>query len=106
MGYGSAGTPPWVDEENIDREKAAATIKALEKENAALKKRIKQLEEELKKLKVNLRFFPLTVLSLVKQLLLQFFAHYVGRFAVLFCRLFKAGFTLTRLSVGFGVSVL
>jgi len=21
MGYGSAGTPPWVDEENIDEEK-------------------------------------------------------------------------------------
>jgi hypothetical protein len=51
MGYGSAGTPPWVDEEHVDDEKAAAKIKALEKENETLKKRIKQLEEELKKLK-------------------------------------------------------
>jgi cell division protein FtsB len=58
MGYGSAGTPPWVDEENIDREKRqrqaeqdAAKIEELEKENEALKKRIKQLENELKKLK-------------------------------------------------------
>jgi len=51
MGFGSAGTPPWVDEEKIDKEKAAAKIKALEKENEALKKRIKQLEDELKKSK-------------------------------------------------------
>jgi cell division protein FtsB len=58
MGWGSAGTPPWVDEENIDKEKMrqqaaqdAARIKALEQENEALKKRVKQLEEELKKRK-------------------------------------------------------
>jgi predicted RNase H-like nuclease (RuvC/YqgF family) len=58
MGWGSSGTPPWVDEEKIDEEKIkqkasqdAARIKALEKENEALKKRIKQLEDELKKLK-------------------------------------------------------
>jgi predicted RNase H-like nuclease (RuvC/YqgF family) len=58
MGYGSAGTPPWVDEEEIDEEKKKqkaaeylAKIKELEKENEALKKRIKQLEDELKKLK-------------------------------------------------------
>jgi predicted nucleic acid-binding Zn-ribbon protein len=58
MGWGSSGTPPWVDEEQIDREKRkqaaaqnAAKIKALEEENATLKKRIKQLEDELKKLK-------------------------------------------------------
>jgi cell shape-determining protein MreC len=58
MGYGSAGTPPWVDEENIDEKKKAqkvaeyiAKIKALEKENEALKERIKQLEHELKKVK-------------------------------------------------------
>ena len=58
MGFGSAGTPPWVDEEHIDAEKSkqkaaqdAAKIKALEKENEALKKRVKQLEDELKKLK-------------------------------------------------------
>ena len=58
MGWGSSGTPPWVDEENIDDEKKAqkvaeyiAKIKALEKENEALKKRIKQLEDELKKSK-------------------------------------------------------
>jgi predicted RNase H-like nuclease (RuvC/YqgF family) len=58
MGFGSAGTPPWVDEEKIDVEKKEhktaeydAKIKALEKENEALKKRIKQLEGELKKLK-------------------------------------------------------
>jgi cell division protein FtsB len=58
MGWGSSGTPPWVDEEHIDDEKKAhkdaeyvAKIKALEKENEALKKRIRQLEDELKKLK-------------------------------------------------------
>jgi predicted RNase H-like nuclease (RuvC/YqgF family) len=58
MGWGSAGTPPWVDEEKIDEEKKkrktardAARIKALEEENEALKKRVKQLESELKKLK-------------------------------------------------------
>jgi predicted RNase H-like nuclease (RuvC/YqgF family) len=58
MGWGSSGTPPWVDEEQIDREKRkqeaaqnAAKIKALEEENAMLKKRIKQLEDELKKMK-------------------------------------------------------
>jgi predicted RNase H-like nuclease (RuvC/YqgF family) len=58
MGYGSAGTPPWVDEKKIDEEKQKqkvaeyiAKIKELEKENEALKKRIKQLEGELKKVK-------------------------------------------------------
>jgi predicted nucleic acid-binding Zn-ribbon protein len=58
MGWGSSGTPPWVNEEKIDEEKKkqkstqdAARIKALEKENEALKKRIKQLEDELRKLK-------------------------------------------------------
>ena len=59
MGYGSAGTPPWVDEEKIDEEKKQKQeisehinrIKALEKENATLKKRIRQLEDELKKAK-------------------------------------------------------
>jgi predicted RNase H-like nuclease (RuvC/YqgF family) len=58
MGWGSSGTPPWVDEKGIDAEKrkqravqVAAKIKALEEENETLKKRIKQLEDELKKLK-------------------------------------------------------
>jgi predicted RNase H-like nuclease (RuvC/YqgF family) len=58
MGWGSGGTPPWVDEEKIDEEKKkqrtiqySAKIKALQKENEALKKRIKQLEDELKKQK-------------------------------------------------------
>jgi len=58
MGWGSSGTPPWVNAEKIDEEKKkrktardAARIKALEKENEALKKRVKQLEDELKKLK-------------------------------------------------------
>jgi chaperonin cofactor prefoldin len=51
MGYGTAGTPPWVDEENIDKEKAAARIKALERENESLKKRIKRLEDELREKK-------------------------------------------------------
>ena len=57
MGWGSSGTPPWVDAEKIDEEKRkqkatqdAARIKALEEENETLKKRIKQLEDELKKL--------------------------------------------------------
>ena len=58
MSWGSSGTPPWVDAEKIDAEKTkkhasddAARIKALEEENEALKKRVKQLEDELKKLK-------------------------------------------------------
>jgi predicted RNase H-like nuclease (RuvC/YqgF family) len=58
MGWGSAGTPPWVDEEAQDLEKKEKTvaecttkIRALEKENAELKKRIKELEAELKKQK-------------------------------------------------------
>ncbi len=58
MGWGSAGTPPWVDEEAQDAEKKEKTvaectikIKALQQENEALKKRIKELEAELKKLK-------------------------------------------------------
>ncbi|MDX1813694.1 MAG: hypothetical protein R3319_02790 [Candidatus Bathyarchaeia archaeon] len=58
MGWGSSGTPPWVDEKGIDEEKQkqkvsqnSARIKVLEEENKALKKRIKQLEEELKKLR-------------------------------------------------------
>jgi hypothetical protein len=58
MGWGSTGIPPWVDAKNLDEEKRkkkaaqdAARIKALEEENEALKKRVKQLEDELKKLK-------------------------------------------------------
>jgi predicted nucleic acid-binding Zn-ribbon protein len=58
MGWGSSGMPPWVDEKGIDEEKRkqkaaqdAAKIKALEEENETLKKRVKQLEDELKKLK-------------------------------------------------------
>ena len=58
MGWGSSGTPPWVDAKNLDEEKRkqkpaqdAAKIKALEEENEGLKKRIKQLEDELEKLK-------------------------------------------------------
>lgn len=58
MGWGSGGTPPWVDAEKIDADQRkkqasedAARIKALEEENEALKKRIRQLEDELKKLK-------------------------------------------------------
>jgi predicted nucleic acid-binding Zn-ribbon protein len=58
MGWGSGGTPPWVDSEKIDADRRkkqaaedAARIKALEEENEALKKRVKQLEDELKKVK-------------------------------------------------------
>ena len=58
MSWGSSGTPPWVDAEKIDADKRkqkttedAERIKALEEENEALKKRVKQLEDELKKLK-------------------------------------------------------
>ena len=57
MGYGSAGTPPWVEEEKIDDDrkerKAAeneAKLKALQKQNETLKKRVKQLEDKLKNL--------------------------------------------------------
>lgn len=58
MGWGSSGTPPWVDEKRIDEEEKehksmqdAAKIKDLEKENQALKKKIRELEEKLEKLK-------------------------------------------------------
>ena len=58
MGWGSGGTPPWVDAEEIDAEKLkqksvkdAAKIKALEEENERLRKRITRLEAELKKLR-------------------------------------------------------
>jgi predicted nucleic acid-binding Zn-ribbon protein len=58
MGLSSGCPPPWVNAEKLDEEKKkqktaqdAAKIKALEKENEELKKRIKQLEDELKKLK-------------------------------------------------------
>jgi predicted nucleic acid-binding Zn-ribbon protein len=58
MGGSSSCPQPWVDMENIDEEKKklkiaedAAKIESLEKENEAFKKRIKQLEDELKKLK-------------------------------------------------------
>ena len=58
MGWGSGGTPPWVDAEEIDAEKLkqkslkdAAKIKALEEENERLRKRMEQLEAELKKLR-------------------------------------------------------
>ncbi len=54
MGMGSNTTPPWVDEEIIDREKrkkkdlaAISQIKDLELENKELKKKIKELESEL-----------------------------------------------------------
>ena len=64
MGYGSAGTPPWVDEEKIDEErkelknaKNEAILKALQKENVALRKRVKQLEDELQRLKKQLFLF-------------------------------------------------
>jgi hypothetical protein len=52
MGWGSSGPPPWVDEETKNKAKAeqdAKKIAALEKENEKLKKRVKQLEDELKK---------------------------------------------------------
>jgi predicted nucleic acid-binding Zn-ribbon protein len=54
MGWGSSGPPPWVDEETKKKLKAeqdAKKIEVLEKENETLKKRVKQLEDELKKLK-------------------------------------------------------
>jgi hypothetical protein len=54
MGWGSSGPPPWVDEEKqrkLKAEKDAKQIEALTKENEALKKRVKQLEDELKKVK-------------------------------------------------------
>jgi predicted RNase H-like nuclease (RuvC/YqgF family) len=58
MGYGSAGTPPWVDEEKIDQakkqqkiEEYMKKIQTLEEENQNLKMRIKELERELQKSK-------------------------------------------------------
>ena len=58
MGLGSSGTPPWVDAKKLDEDKQkekakqdAKKIKALEEENERLNRRIKQLEDELEKLK-------------------------------------------------------
>jgi len=58
MGYGSAGTPPWIDEKRVEGEKqkkkdseTVAQLKALRRENEALKKRVAELEQELKKRK-------------------------------------------------------
>jgi hypothetical protein len=58
MGYGSAGTPPWVDEKQVEEEKqkqknaeVLAKLKAMERENNALKKRVAALEAEVKRLK-------------------------------------------------------
>ena len=60
MGWGSSGTPPWVDAKNLDEQKRrqkaaqdAIKIKELEEENEALKKRIKQLKDKLKNRKSN-----------------------------------------------------
>lgn len=56
MGYGSAGTPPWIDERRVEEEKRKqkdaeniSRMKALEKENETLKKRVAELEAELNK---------------------------------------------------------
>jgi len=58
MGYGSAGTPPWVDEKQAEEDakklkdaETQAKLKALVKENKALKKQVSELEAELKRLK-------------------------------------------------------
>ncbi len=58
MGYGSAGTPPWIDERRAEEDKRkrkeaedAAKIEALEKENEQLKKSVASLEAELRKIK-------------------------------------------------------
>ena len=54
MGMGSNTTPPWVDEEIIDRETrkkkdldVISQLKNLQLDNEELKKRIKELEDEL-----------------------------------------------------------
>ncbi len=58
MGWGSAGPPPWVDEERQKEEEKGkktaeylARITELEKENETLKLRVAQLEDELRKKK-------------------------------------------------------
>lgn len=55
---GSNTTPPWVDEELIDKDKKKKIelenikkIKNLQIENESLKNRVKQLEDELIKIK-------------------------------------------------------
>ena len=57
MGWGSSGSPPWVDAKNLDEAKKRKKLldvlsenEALKQENEKLKKRIKQLEDELGKL--------------------------------------------------------
>lgn len=54
MGMGSNTTPPWVDEEIIDRETrkkkdldVISQLKNLQLDNEELKKRIKELEDDL-----------------------------------------------------------
>ncbi len=56
MGYGSAGTPPWIDEKIVKEEKQkqkeaemAAQLKALRDENKVLKERVAELERKLNK---------------------------------------------------------
>jgi predicted RNase H-like nuclease (RuvC/YqgF family) len=58
MGYGSAGTPPWVDEKRVEEEeqkkkaaKVLTKLKVLERENKELKKRVADLEAEVTQLK-------------------------------------------------------
>ncbi|MCW4005454.1 MAG: hypothetical protein NWF04_02485 [Candidatus Bathyarchaeota archaeon] len=58
MGWGSAGTPPWVDEKAITAEKrqkaleeAEAKIKVLQEENTALKQQIEKLQKQIQELK-------------------------------------------------------
>jgi len=58
MGMASNTTPPWVDEETIDKEKKRKIdienikkIQDLQKENESLKEEIKELKKELEKTK-------------------------------------------------------
>ena len=54
MGWGSSGPPPWIDEETKRKAKEdqdTKKIEALEKENKALKERVRRLEAEVKRLK-------------------------------------------------------
>jgi hypothetical protein len=64
MDWYSGGTPPWVDEKDIDEEKQVssdtekdAKIKELKKENAELKNLVKNLEGKLKKTKITFSIF-------------------------------------------------
>ena len=82
MGWGSSGTPPWVDDKRIDEEKKddqnlrdLTNIQALEKENEALNKNLEKHRRTIEKIFKKRHYFR-------RRGFLEFFAHHVGVFAI------------------------